>query len=133
MRMIKQRGSKGFTMVELAIVLVILAILAAIAVPLYLAYVESARAGEAQEAIAAVMAAVKIQFAETGQWVTDIRQLNRLQLDPIIENRWQFQIVPGANGIQFIQATSTGQMPGGGGKIVRFDAVRGTWGGYGFD
>lgn len=133
MRMIKKRGSQGFTMVELAIVLVILAILAAIAVPIYLRYVESARAGEAQEAIAAVMAAAKIQFAETGQWATDIRQLHRLQLERITTDRWQFTLTPGANGIQSVQATSQGLMPGGAGKIVRFDATLGTWSGYGFD
>ncbi len=133
MRMIKKRESQGFTMVELAIVLVILAILAAIAVPIYLSYVESARAGEAQEAISAVMAAAKVQYAETGQWATDIRQLHKLQLDPLTEDRWQFNLVASSNGIQFIQATSQGLMPGGAGKIVRFDATLGTWSGYGFD
>ena len=132
MFMFKQRGQKGFTMVELAIVLVILAILAAIAVPLYLKYVESARAGEAQEAIAAVMAASKINHAETGRWVTDVNALRRLELDPLTKERWQFVIVPGANGLQSIQATSTGRMPGGAGKTVRFDAVQGKWSGYGF-
>jgi len=120
-------------MVELAIVLVILAILAAIAVPLYLSYVQSARAGEAQEAIAAVMAAAKVQFAETGRWATNVQQLRKLELDPLTEDRWDFEIVPGAQGIQRVQATSTGQMPGGAGKVVRFDAVQGKWSGYGFD
>jgi len=132
MLMLKQRGQKGFTMVELAIVLVILAILAAIAVPIYLQYVESARAGEAQEAIAAVIAAAKIQYAKTGQWVTDPNALDRLNLDPLTRERWQIVIIPGANGLQSVQATSTGRMPGGAGKTVRFDAVQGRWSGYGF-
>jgi prepilin-type N-terminal cleavage/methylation domain-containing protein len=133
MRFFKRNANEGFTMVELAIVLVILAILAAIAVPLYLQYVESARAGEAQEAIAAIMAAAKVQHAETGRWPTDIQQLDRLQLDPLTEDRWRFAITPGAQGIQSVQGTSTGQMPGGAGKIVRFDAQQGKWSGYGFD
>ena len=133
MLMIKQRGQKGFTMVELAIVLVILAILAAIAVPLYLSYVESARAGEAQEAIAAIWAGTKVYHAERGQWPSDYRSLQRLELDPLTEERWRFDIIPGSNGIQSIQATSTGRMPGGAGKTVRFDAVQGKWNGYGFD
>ncbi len=133
MKFFKTNGNKGFTMVELAIVLVILAILAAIAVPLYLQYVESARAGEAQEAIAAIMAAAKVQHAETGQWPTNFQQLKRLQLDRITEDRWRFTIIPGSQGIQRVQATSTGQMPGGAGKIVRFDAQQGRWSGYGFD
>jgi prepilin-type N-terminal cleavage/methylation domain-containing protein len=133
MKRLKRNGSAGFTMVELAIVLVILAILAAIAVPLYLSYVESARAGEAQEAIAAVMAAAKVHYAETGNWVSDIRQLPKLQLDPLTERRWEFDLIPGSQGIQRVQATSTGQMPGGAGKVVRFDATLGKWSGYGFD
>jgi len=133
MKLFRQNSSKGFTMVELAIVLVILAILAAIAVPLYLKYVESARAGEAQEAIAAVMAAAKVHYAETGRWVTSIYQLPKLQLDPLTEDRWEFAIVPGSQGIQRVQATSTGQMPGGAGKVVQYDAIQGKWSGYGFD
>ncbi len=129
----RPRGTSGFTMVELAIVLVILAILAAIAVPIYLQYVESARAGEAQEAIAAVMAAAKVYHAETGRWATNINQLNKLHLERITEERWKFIITPGTNGIRNIRATSTGMMPGGAGKLVIFDAERGTWSGYGFD
>ncbi len=129
----KLRKTGGFTMVELAIVLVILAILAAIAVPIYLQYVESARAGEAQEAIAAIWAAAKVHHAETGQWPNQIGQLRRLHLERVTEDRWTFTLTPGARGIRTIRATSTGLMPGGAGKQVVFDAERGTWSGYGFD
>ena len=129
----RHNKNSGFTMVELAIVLVILAILAAIAVPIYLQYVESARAGEAQEAIAAVWAATKVHQAETGQWPTDVNQLRRLNLERVTTERWNFTITPGASGIQTIRATSTGLMPGGAGRIVSFDAQRARWSGYGFD
>jgi prepilin-type N-terminal cleavage/methylation domain-containing protein len=129
----KLRSTSGFTMVELAIVLVILAILAAIAVPIYLQYVESARAGEAQEAIAAIWAAAKVYHAETGRWATNTNQLKKLNLEQITKDRWRFTITPGTNGIRNIRATSTGLMPGGAGKLVIFDAERGTWSGYGFD
>lgn len=127
------RKASGFTMVELAIVLVILAILAAIAVPIYLQYVESARAGEAQEAIAAVWAAAKVHHAETGRWPTNINQLRKLHLEKVTEERWNFTLTPGANGIRNIRATSRGLMPGGAGKVVAFDCERGTWSGYGYD
>ncbi len=129
----RHNKNSGFTMVELAIVLVILAILAAIAVPIYLKYVESARAGEAQEAIAAIWGASKVHHAETGQWPTDITQLRRLHLEQVTTDRWNFTMTPGANGIQTLSATSKGLMPGGAGKIVSFDARRGRWSGYGFD
>lgn len=130
----KFRSGKGFTLVEVLVVVVILAILAAIAVPIYLHYVESARAGEAQEAIGAVWAALKVQHAETGRWSTNVNQLTRLNLDPIVKDRWNFAITAGGvTGITKIQATSTGKMPGGAGKNVNFDATTGKWTGYGTD
>ena len=94
---------------------------------------ESKYAGEAQEAIAAILAAAKVKYAETGIWVTDIRQLTRLQLDPLTKERWDFTLVPNAQGILRIQATSTSQMSGVTGKIVQFDVVQGKWSGYGID
>ena len=129
----KFRDRKGFTLVEVLVVVVILAILAAIAVPIYLHYVESARAGEAQEAIGAVWAALKVQHAETGRWATNVNQLTRLNLDPIVKDRWTFNIQAGGGAIGSIEATSTGKMPGGVGKNVRFNALTGKWTGYGTD
>jgi type IV pilus assembly protein PilA len=131
--LIKRRETKGFTLVEVLVVVVILAILAAIAVPIYLQYVESARAGEAQEAIGSIWAAAKVFQAEHSTWPSDIRQLTNLNLDRIVTNRWHFVINPGANGITSIIATSTGQMPGGAGKTVTFNAQQGRWTGYGTD
>lgn len=131
--LIKRRETKGFTLVEVLVVVVILAILAAIAVPIYLQYVESARAGEAQEAIGSIWAASKVYQAERGNWPSDIRQMTNLNLDPIVKIRWRFTITPGSNGITKIVATSTGQMPGGAGKTVTFNAQTGKWTGYGTD
>jgi prepilin-type N-terminal cleavage/methylation domain-containing protein len=132
--LIKQRNTKGFTLVEVLVVVVILAILAAIAVPIYLNYVKSARAGEAQEAIGSIWASSKVYHAETGQWPSDMRQLTKLKLDQIVQDRWRFSINGGAgSGIQSIVATSTAVMPGGAGNIVTFDATRGKWSGYGTD
>jgi type IV pilus assembly protein PilE len=131
--LIKRRDFKGFTLVEVLVVVVILAILAAIAVPIYLRYVESARAGEAQEAIGAIWAAEKVYFATFSRWATDIRQMDNLNLDKIVEDRWRFSITTSGIGIRTITATSTGLMPGGAGKIVTFNAQTGKWSGYGTD
>ncbi len=133
----KRHDNKGFTLVEVLVVVVILAILAAIAVPIYLHYVEGARAGEAQEAIGSILAAAKVYHAETGNWPTDIRQLedrNLLNLDQVVTIRWNFTISSGGqSGIRRITATSTGQMPGGGGKQVVYDGQTAKWSGYGTD
>lgn len=129
----KVRNQKGFTLVEVLVVVVILAILAAIAVPIYLHYVESARAGEAQEAIGSIWSAAKVFHAETGTWPSNIQQMRRLNLDPLVIDRWDFAISGGGAGINSITATSRGRMPGGAGKVVRFDALLGRWTGYGTD
>jgi prepilin-type N-terminal cleavage/methylation domain-containing protein len=132
--LLRQRDNKGFTLVEVLVVVVILAILAAIAVPIYLHYVESARAGEAQEAIGSILAAAKVYHAQTGNWPTDIRLLedrNMLNLDQVVKDRWHFTITPGADGIRTILATSTGLMPGGAAKQVRYNGTNGSWTGYG--
>jgi type IV pilus assembly protein PilA len=133
----KRHDNKGFTLVEVLVVVVILAILAAIAVPIYLHYVEGARAGEAQEAIGSIMAAAKVYHAETGNWPSDIRQMeqsNVLHLDEVVKVRWNFIInANNARGIQTVTATSTGQMPGGGGKQVIYNGTTGRWSGYGTD
>jgi prepilin-type N-terminal cleavage/methylation domain-containing protein len=132
--LVKRHDTKGFTLVEVLVVVVILAILAAIAVPIYLRYVEGARAGEAQEAIGATWAAAKVYHAQTGTWPTDIRQLTQLTLDQIILDRWTLSINGGGTGgIRQITATSRGAMPGGAGKTVTFDAQTGKWRGYGTD
>jgi type IV pilus assembly protein PilA len=132
----KRHDNKGFTLVEVLVVVVILAILAAIAVPIYLHYVESARAGEAQEAIGSILAAAKVYHAETGQWPSDTRQLeqrNLLHLDKIVTLRWNFTINAGGDAIRTITATSTGLMPGGAGKQVIYDGGTGKWSKYGTD
>jgi type IV pilus assembly protein PilE len=131
--LIKRRDIKGFTLVEVLVVVVILAILAAIAVPIYLRYVESARAGEAQEAIGAIWAAEKVYYATYARWATNIGQMDNLNLDQIVQDRWRFAISTSGIGIRTITATSTPLMPGGNGRIVTFNAQTGRWSGYGTD
>jgi type IV pilus assembly protein PilE len=53
------RSSKGFTMVELLVVLIILAILAAVATPIYLANVNRARAAEAVAGMSLIRQAIR--------------------------------------------------------------------------
>jgi len=51
------RNQKGFTLMELMVVIVIVAILAAVAVPLYINYVKDARRTEAKAAVGALATA----------------------------------------------------------------------------
>ena len=127
------RSRKGFTLVEILIVVVMLAILFAIAVPIYTRYVASARSAEAQESISAIWAASKVHNAETNTWPSRIEQMRRLELDEVTKRRWDFTLTVTGRGIRTITATSTGLMPGGAGKRVTFTVENGEWSGYGFD
>jgi prepilin-type N-terminal cleavage/methylation domain-containing protein len=127
------RNPKGFTLVEILIVVVMLAILFAIAVPIYVSYVAQARAAEAQEAINAIKAASNVHYASTGQWPANVDQLEQLQFEDVVLDRWNFNIVTAGRGITQITATSTSRMPGGAGKQVTLNVLTGEWRGYGFD
>ncbi len=73
------RNEKGFTLMELMVVIVIVAILAAVAVPLYINYVKDAQRTDAKAAIGAIITAEQSYFlkgqAGTPTFTADIDQL----------------------------------------------------------
>ncbi len=60
----KKNNNKGFTLVELIVVLVILAILAAILVPALLGYIDKAKQGQYAEEAHSILTAVQAQATE---------------------------------------------------------------------
>ena len=77
--MSNQKVRKGFTLVELAVVIVIIGVLAAFGVPRFLKSVERTKASEAFAYLSAVRAAQERYVAKEGKYATAIGDLDIVQ------------------------------------------------------
>jgi type IV pilus assembly protein PilE len=76
-QMKKFRNSrKGFTLIELMVVVIIVGILAAVAVPIYRANIKKAAASEGAALLGAVLTAQKVYYAENNTYTTSKPNLN---------------------------------------------------------
>jgi prepilin-type N-terminal cleavage/methylation domain-containing protein len=70
------RNRKGFTLVELAVVVVIIGVLAAFAVPRFLSSVERSKAAEAFNYLSSVQASQERYHARQGTYASDLAELD---------------------------------------------------------
>jgi prepilin-type N-terminal cleavage/methylation domain-containing protein len=91
--------SKGFTLIELAVVLAIIAVLAAVLTPMVTGYIDQARLARAQADLRTLADSIKLYNRDTGRW-------------PIYDNSTDYTAdnTPGASAkLEF--GTSTGNSP----------------------
>jgi len=62
-------GRRGFTLVELMIVVIIVGILAAVAIPMYTGATDRAKASEAVAALGTIRGAMRVYYAEHGTYI----------------------------------------------------------------
>ncbi|HOJ39524.1 MAG TPA: prepilin-type N-terminal cleavage/methylation domain-containing protein, partial [bacterium] len=67
---------RGFTLIELMVVVIIVGILAAVAIPLYRANVRKSMASEGAALLGAVLTAERTYYAEHGTYTTSITDVS---------------------------------------------------------
>jgi prepilin-type N-terminal cleavage/methylation domain-containing protein len=130
------KDNNGFTLIELLTVLVIVAILAAVSAPIYMNYIKGARAADAQTTIAAINTAEKIYYQKTGNYATNVDDLEKnkdITIDEATKNKWSFTVEASGEIYTGASAVSKEEMAGGAGHTIRFDVKEGKFHGYGID
>ena len=87
------RSQKGFTLLELLVVVVIVGVLAAAAVPIYLNYVKDSRRAEAKGGLAAIQTAEQTYFQANGTYTATLANLSVDLTDS--QANWTFALTAG--------------------------------------
>lgn len=64
----QMNNDRGFTLIELMVVVIIVGVLAAVAIPLYTGYIKNARTSEGVARVGAIMTAAKAYHQQNSAW-----------------------------------------------------------------
>ncbi|MCF7874251.1 MAG: prepilin-type N-terminal cleavage/methylation domain-containing protein [Candidatus Omnitrophica bacterium] len=124
---------KGFTLIELIVVVIVIAILASFAVPQYITSIERAKKAKAENALGIIAQAEKMYRAENDTYVNfasgaaDATLGSYVELDEVDNDTdWNYQVT-GATTTAFT-ATATRSGGSNNGETVTVDQS-GNWGG----
>jgi prepilin-type N-terminal cleavage/methylation domain-containing protein len=84
------RSDKGFTLIELMVVIIIVSILAAVAIPIMRGRIDSAKWSEGKAIMGTIARALRAHIAEKGNAFTPVPTLNQLGFEPVDLNGTYF-------------------------------------------
>lgn len=123
------RKRKGFTLLELLIVVVIIGVLATFAIPQFLKATERARYGKAQNTLSLISQGVKMYYADTGDFTNNIQELDayvEIYNQQNADKDWTYSVNGSAAASYTVEATRSGGSYNGDNVTLSQDNV---WGG----
>jgi type II secretion system protein G len=101
MFMVKITSNKGFTLLELILVVIVIGILATLAVPQFTDLAEKARAAEAINTIGAIKTAQDLYKIETNSYTSTIGDLSVTVPTSGATTYWTYSLEAGANATEW--------------------------------
>ncbi len=96
----QRRKQKGFTLIELMIVVAIIGVLSAIAVPAYKNYVTKSEVASGLATLKSIITPAELYYQEKGAYPTDIDDLNEVGVGSGSIKNGTLGLVSGGQGIQ---------------------------------